>query len=103
MAFAAADVRVFYILVGFCAVSGHVDPFVEPEQTRFDVTREDHVWAGISPDYLWHRASFAVFDFPGGIGITNQTAFFMMPATVVIAIKKWTLFSGCGYFHGFLT
>jgi hypothetical protein len=61
------------------------------------------VWTGIGSDDFRNRAGFTVFDFPGGIGIADQTAFFMMPATVVIAIKKGALFSSRGHFHGFLT
>jgi hypothetical protein len=40
-----------------------------------------------------------VFDFPGWIGINNQTALFMMPAAVIVSVKIRAFFSGCGYSH----
>jgi hypothetical protein len=103
MALTAADIRIFNVSMGLGAIGAHGDLFVQAEEPPFDFTGKDHVRAGICHDNIGNRACFAVFNFPRWGGISNQAAFLMVAATVIITVEIWAFFS-CGWHsHDFLT
>ncbi len=98
MADVAANVRVFDVLVRFCAVRVYSHAF--PPQKTLNCGAEHHAWAAVVHKDDRNRAVLAEDGFPFTsilLGL-NQAAFFKIPTAVVIPIEV-TAFATVGRFH----
>jgi len=93
---ATANVRFFYAAVRFLTEGLYFNVPFKNTEAFLNYGSKYHIFAGIRPLNGWHRAGGTKIRFPilGRRLFANESAFFHLFSTIVVAIKKGTLNTG---------
>lgn len=94
MALTAAGVRIELFSPGFGAVRLNLYPRFAQGKTTFELRFQDQVRAGVCSKDFGNGACIAHLRFPGQTSLTEQAAFFLIAAPVIITVEIPALFPG---------